>query len=325
MKARGSFFAGRPAVITVAAMFAFVLIAVGIAAVLPAIAYPPLEPSDLEGLTGKERLDAENARLQVQSNVRGQVVQFVIGLAALSGGVLAWRQFTETRVEAERQRAAKNRDFQLNLYVESLKALGGDDREIRMGGVLSLQRLAAISPADYHTACIEVLSTFVRESLPQVAGPRGQAAGGLQPRARTALFDAPDVQAALSALGELGKGVDGARRLRLDHLDLSSADLTDGSFRKADFTESMFWRARLCGADLAAATLRGAKLIEARLQGACLDGADLRGADFSDATQDGMSAAGACADEATHGLVPAVREQVLAIGSECGATTVDGG
>jgi len=212
----------RHAVIAAAGVLAFAVIA-AVIALIPAAAYLPLESADLRGLDAKERLDAENARDQVRSSLRGQMVQFVIGLAALSGGVLAWRQFTQTRGEAERQREEKNRDFQLNLYVEALKALGGGNREIRIGGVLSLQRLAAISPADYHAACTEVLATFVRESLLRASGSLGQTASSGQPRASTPLEENPDAQAALSALGELGKRGELARRLRLDHLDLSSA------------------------------------------------------------------------------------------------------
>jgi uncharacterized protein YjbI with pentapeptide repeats len=109
----------------------------------------------------------------------------------------------------------------------------------------------------------------------------------------------PDVQTALTVLGKhtyLWHQVD---YIRLRHLDLRKANLSDGHYQGVAFTETRLDGGWLERADFNGASFRGATLVNANLQGANLDNCNLRDADFTGAAIDGVSMQGARFDART--------------------------
>lgn len=78
------------------------------------------------------------------------------------------------------------------------------------------------------------------------------------------------------------------QKLRIDNIDLTSADFTDKNFRDFDFsdinvTASIFMKGDLVGADFCDAKLSMCDLRKANLSNACMDRADLTSANLQDA------------------------------------------
>ena len=187
-------------------------------------------------------------------------------LLALGAGLLATSALVVTARSRARSRAGQLADR----YAGALEQLGGDELDVRIGGIRALERVARDSPG-HHPAVMEMLATFIRERSRQhwpPPDPGGQA-GQRSPR--------PDVQAAITVLGR-----------RLTERDVEPVDLAGADLAGADLTGAVLAGAVLARADLLAATLvradlSGADLGGARLTGADLVGADLSGADLADA------------------------------------------
>jgi hypothetical protein len=135
--------------------------------ILPVVLYPVTGDFSVDParLTEKEKLDVLHSTLQQQSGLRAVLVQIVAGLTLVSGAALAWRQYALTRREAVRLEQEKREDFHLDLFSEALKSLGADAPGLRIGGVYALGRLAEMS-SSHRSACVDVLSTFVRTRRP---------------------------------------------------------------------------------------------------------------------------------------------------------------
>ncbi|WP_410614103.1 hypothetical protein [Amycolatopsis sp. lyj-109] len=86
---------------------------VALAALLPAVLQPVPDVSliDAAQLSGKDKLDLLNGALQQQNAVRAILVQSIVGLAALSGAVPAWRQYVHLKTEAVRREQEKRDEF----------------------------------------------------------------------------------------------------------------------------------------------------------------------------------------------------------------------
>ena len=187
-------------------------------------------------------------------------------MLALGAGLLATSALVVTAWSRARSRAEQL----AGRYAGALEQLGGEELDVRIGGIRALERVARDSPG-HHPAVMEMLAAFIRERSrkhwppPDPGGQEGQRS----PR--------PDVQAAITVLG---------RRLTerdVEPVDLAGADLAGADLTAAVFTGAVLARADLLTATLVRADLSGADLGGARLTGANLDGADLTGADLTDA------------------------------------------
>ncbi|WP_410788216.1 pentapeptide repeat-containing protein [Kribbella sp. C-35] len=237
--------------------------------VVPVMAYPSLDAADMraDGLRSKEIYDVQTARLQLQSGLRGTTLQGIVGLVALSGAVLAWRQYVQQRNE-------KRDDFHLDLYGQALSGLGSDQNSVRIAGLHGLARLAALSES-YRKPCGDVLLAYIRDRRPLKEAPKDASAPAT---------DLPsDVQTALTLLTAAPPAFFGLERLKLQELNMGGAHLVDAHLERADLsrtrlTDARMARARLGGADLTSAYALRADLTGADWDDAVLDDIELRGA-----------------------------------------------
>jgi hypothetical protein len=195
-----------------------------------------------------------------------------VTLAQILGGaiLLAGLGFTWWRIEIGRQGQLTER------FIRAVEQLSNDGVSVRVGGIYALARVAKESNRD-RTAVIDLLAVFVREHA-----PRG---GQFQ-----TLFVQPDVQAALTVLGQTIdiSDFESSRQVDLSNTHLPGAKLRRGNFYCID----------LSGSNLRGAQMEQAQLREARLWSACLDLANLSGADLSYALLEEASAEDADFSEA---------------------------
>ena len=181
--------------------------------------------------------------------------------------------------------------------IEQLGAInqkGEHNREVRLGGIYALERIAKRSPED-HWPIMEVLTTYIRENAPWMPRETQLSKGDGSPEEK---LPAPqkqppprlnaDIQAILTVLGRrtrtTGEGKDQQLRngeeypLNLRKTDLRGANLVEAHLQGADLRDVQLEGAILGGTHLEKADLGGAQLQEADLTGAQLEGADLSGA-----------------------------------------------
>lgn len=258
------------ALVVVAAVLAVVLIVL-VVLLLPPRVYPPLTAAELaaEDLSTKDRIDAQNARYELQGGFRLALVQTIGGLIAISGAALAWRQYLS-------QRADRRDDTHASLFAEALVGLRGDTVETRVGSLYLLGRLADMSE-EHRPACADVMLAFIRRSRPWPP-PREGPAAAAEPATMPV-----DIQAALSLLLRHPSTWYGLHHFPLANLDLrGGADLAQAHLERADLRGTRLDDARLheavlTGADLTGANLHAATLTRSRLDGAFLDGTQMLG------------------------------------------------
>jgi hypothetical protein len=161
-------------------------------------------------------------------------------------------------------------------YDKALERLSGSSANIRRGAIFSMQGIMEDSPRK-QPAVIDALSGYIRARATK----------------NLSAEKAPDVQAALSALGHRDPSRDGNGTINLKGIHLRDADL-----RGVDLTEANLSEAVLSGCDLNSANLSGANLNKAVLKGADLTdanltGANLAGADLTEASLDAAHLDGA--------------------------------
>ncbi|GAA2725680.1 pentapeptide repeat-containing protein [Cellulomonas aerilata] len=200
-------------------------------------------------------------RLASVNAARSSLVFLVAGTAALA-----------TVIVAVRSHALDRSAHVTDRYSKAIEQLGSDKREVRVGAVFALERIARDSPLD-QPAITEVLTAFVRESRPLVA------AGA--PASATAR-PAADVQAALTIIGRRRADVR-ERALDLRACDLRESDLPGANLRGALLSGSQFTGAGLEDARLEGAWLEDVDFTGAKLQAASLTRALLTGATFDGA------------------------------------------
>lgn len=298
----------------------FVALAIVCLTLAPGWFHPPLTESDLRGVVGADtRIALQQAQAQLQNNVRGTVLQAIAGVLVIAGAAATWRQ------------VQVNREGQLTeRFTRAVDHLGSDNRDVRIGGMYALERVARNSPDDRDTIQF-LLATFVRTHAPWAVGaPDG-------PEHPTPVVDesvpwlqvrAPDIQAALDILGRVPCSKN-RPRLYLSRVDLRSlqlhrarlvdtqlrhanlarawlrgvrmdrSDLKGTDLRRANLEAAVFAGANLSGVQFAGARARRVDFRGADLTGADLSGADLCGADFRGANLTGAAVTGAIADAAT--------------------------
>jgi Pentapeptide repeats (8 copies) len=211
------------------------------------------------------------ARLKAENDIRRISLQFLGGAVLALGALFAGINLVFNRESQITER-----------FTRAVDQLGHGERDVRVGGIYALERIARDSRRD-HEPIMEVMATFVREHAPWNETP-GQTSSDERPPPPAA-----DVQAALTVLGrrntahEIDPSV-----IDLSSVDLRSADFGQGRFQQAALAESHLEHASFFSADLRDALLIGAHLqhatfVEADLRGALLNEADLRKASFQDA------------------------------------------
>jgi hypothetical protein len=269
-----------------------VLIALAAAALIVAVVLAPgwIVSIDLAGqaVSAAERLDAVNG-------ARTTILQAVGGLVLTLGAYATWRRL---RINEEELRT--DRDGQITeRYSRAIEHLGSDSRDVRIGGIYALERVARNSAED-RDAIVAVLCAYIRghSPWPPVDGEEE----GEDPL-RSLAIRANDVQVALTALGRL-VGPTGDPDVAIPRTDLRYARLSRMNFGQARLSHANLRRARLHGTDLRGALMAEANLGladagQADLRGADLQRVDLRGANLKGARLDGAQLEGACADAAT--------------------------
>lgn len=178
-----------------------------------------------------------------------------VTLAQILGGaiLLAGLGFTWLRIQLGRQGQLTER------FIRAVEQLASNSASVRVGAIYALARVAKESNRD-RTAVIDLLAAFVREHAARDSKP-------------ATAFVRPDVQAALTVLGQTidRSDFDSRRRVDLSNTDLPGANLKGANLFYVD----------LSGASLRGSQMEGARLREARLWSACLDLANLSGADLS--------------------------------------------
>lgn len=276
-----------------------VLIVIAALAIAVAVVLAPgwIVSIDLGGQTvsAAERLDAVNG-------ARTTILQAVGGLVLTLGAYATWRRL---RINEEELRS--DRDGQITeRYSRAIEHLGSDSRDVRIGGIYALERVARNSAED-RAAIVAVLCAYVRGHAPWPPVD-GDEAGLVPEDLRSLAIRANDVQVALTALGRLD--VDPAeqdvaiprtdlRYARLSRLDFSRARLSHTGLIRARIHQANLREAILAEADLRLADVRLTDLRGADLSGADLRGANLAGSRLDGARLDGARLDGARADAAT--------------------------
>lgn len=202
-----------------------------------------------------------------RKDLLGTLATFLAGSLALLGIYPAWRTF---RINQEGQITTR--------FTQAVEQLGNEKREVRLGGIYALERIARDSDKDYQQI-IEVLAAYVRENAPQthivprLFGDRKRVPPARirdARRPRGIALPKEDVQAVLNVLQR--------RRFAHGNGESFQINLSRTELQGADIGEIHLEGALLFDTDLSRADLRGADL-----RGANLTGADLRKADLTDA------------------------------------------
>jgi hypothetical protein len=153
-----------------------------------------------------------------QNDVRATLLQALGGTILVIGAWSAWRQ-----VQLGREGLITER------FSRAVDQLGNDKREVRVGGIYALARIARNSPED-RRAVVEVLAAYLRTHAPWPPALPDQ------PPADTPLAElaplgvrAPDVLAAIVMLGQIPRQGAWVQAPPLPSLDLRNALLGDAN------------------------------------------------------------------------------------------------
>ncbi|MFJ1542674.1 pentapeptide repeat-containing protein [Micromonospora chalcea] len=152
-------------------------------------------------------------------------------------------------------------------FTKALERLGSSEMYLRVGGVRALEHVMRDSP-DHHADTVEVLVSFIRDRA------RLHPETEKSTSANSSAEPDPDVQAALSALGQR------PRRSEREPLDFSELDLRRANFRGGDFRHASFFSSNLDGAYFIDTRVAYASFMHANLGHSWFSDADIRRATF---------------------------------------------
>jgi hypothetical protein len=251
----------------------------------------------LQGENLPQKVPAEE-RAALVNEYRRTWAQIIGGFGLLLGLYFTWR-----RVEIAQDQQVTER------FTRAIDQLGATDdktgnprREVRLGGIYALERIARDSPKRDYSTVLEVLTAYVRENTRQaprsskgsseVTSASNEASaeadeGAKQPTPPEPRPPTADIQAILDVLYRAQTRVPEEYRTRLalheanlQGANLRGANLRDANLRDANLQRAKLRDANLQGAVLLGASLGGANLSRADLQGANLSQAELQGADL---------------------------------------------
>jgi uncharacterized protein YjbI with pentapeptide repeats len=247
-----------------------------------------------------------------ENDVRSTLLQGLAGLFLAAGLYFTAQTLRLNRESAERTSESAERTYRLERegqiterFTRAIEQLGDEKREVRLGGIYALERIAKSSTED-HGPIMEVLTAYVRLHAPWPPRPadEGEEAGSAEHRERDEDGAPPtDVQAVIAVLGRRVLGRKGEHDLDLRSVDLRRARFgkgaDEGHFEKANFVEAQLERADFDLAHLTEANLEHADLTLATLEGANLTGANLKEANLTEAILEGANLTGAYLGGAT--------------------------
>lgn len=252
------------------AILILILIVVAGIAIVIAILWPltdVLARHDIQGIPVANR---DNQVLTAVDSARGQIFQLCAGILAIAGFYFTARSFALSRQQSELNRQTLELSVQGQMtdrFSRAIDQIGSEQVEIRVGGIYSLERLAADSRRD-QSAIIEMLCAFVRS--------HAQASRNANDRSVEA-----DVSAAMTVIARRDEHLD-CGQINLRHVGLFGFQRPGGFLADIDFSGAMLAGAQLSQVNLCRAVLAGADLSNADLRGAKLSAAQLTGARMSD-------------------------------------------
>ncbi len=223
-------------------------------------------------LAATENLRDPAARAEEVGRARTVVIAVLAGGLAAIGAYYTHRGFGLSRQGQITER-----------FTRAVDQLGSASRDVKVGGIYALERLARESRDD-HRPIVEILTAFVRErtSIPpeDVEAERIQAEPDRYPEP-----PGMDVQAALTVLGRRHTAYDPPLPWRLDLSGayLPKANLDGSDLAQTDLSNAVLDLARLNNARLSEAVLVDVRLAYAKLHSADLERADLSGASLGGA------------------------------------------
>jgi uncharacterized protein YjbI with pentapeptide repeats len=219
-----------------------------------------------------------------ENDVRSTLLQALAGLFLAAG-----LYFTAQTLRLNREGQITER------FTRAIEQLGDEKREVRLGGIYALERIAKSSVED-HGPIMEILTAYVRlhAPFPPRRADEGEEAGSAGHRERDEDGAPPtDVQAVIAVLGRRVLGRKGEHDLDLRLVDLRRAKFgkgaDEGHFEKANFAGAQLERADLDLVHLTGANLKHADLTKATLTRADLTGAHLEEANLTEAILEGAN------------------------------------
>jgi len=239
--------------------------------VVPRLVVPARSAGSLAGVedpAARGRL--EDDRLKLQNEVRAGLLQGIAGAAVIAAVVVSWQQLEADRRQLRQQQEAAAATQAADRFARALDQLGSEQLDVRLGGIYSLEGIAAGASEQERLQVFEILSAYIRTTSHRP--PVGPATSPADLRVSQA-----DVSAAITVLArrtvlagdpplDLGGALLPGARLgwaRLAEADLRGADLTGSGLQYAELAGVHLERSRLCGVQLQGADLRGAHLAEA--------------------------------------------------------------
>lgn len=185
------------------------------------------------------------------------------GVAAVATLAFTWVSVTQASEEltiSEQGQIADRLD-------KAMERLDNGSANIRRGAIFSLQGIMEDSPRE-QPAVLYTLSEYIRGRATKKSSTTGKA---------------PDIQAALSVLGQRDPAHDGDRPIDLRGVRLTGVDLHLADLSGANLAGAVLSHGNLEGTKLSGADLHGATLTGTNLKGADLTGANLSKGVFNDA------------------------------------------
>lgn len=206
----------------------------------------------------KLTISEDKDRAELENELRKTLAQIIGGVAFFTGLYFSWESLHVTQEGQITDR-----------FSRAIEQLGNKHKEVRMGGIIALGRIARDSPLD-HWPIMEILTAYVRQNAPWGELPTEQ--NPATEKNAIQLRPKEDIQMALRVLSQrsrtYGKGEE--RHLNLNATDLRGADLWEAHFEGAHF-----WGTNLEQAELWSSHLQGAYFVRAHLSRVRLDGANL--------------------------------------------------
>jgi hypothetical protein len=227
--------------------------------------------------------DATKKQFDASLEIVKAIVGFLGTLATIIGGFILYLNFRVANRNAEtaiKSAETANRNAEIahktveltesrlitERFSKAVEQLGSENKEVRLGGIYALERIAKDSERD-HWTIMEVLTAFVRDKSPVEKRVEPQVKESsteehLQ-QSETEGFKASevtrDVQAALTVIGRRDTEKDQGKSLDLSRSDLGSANLSGANLSGSELYKTNLTCAKLNHADLHRSDFSGAQ------------------------------------------------------------------
>ena len=206
------------------------------------------------------------------------VVQTIISAAGLLAAVIAAIGLFVNYQDALKDRKIAQERLVANLFVKAIEQIGNDKKEVVIGGIYSLEKIAEDYPSRYQQTIMEVMTAIVRENSPIPPYIQKLQNGSDKKSKELEKLNLVNIQtqAALTVIGRReDPEQDYTKRLDLENSNLRDVDLGDAYLRNANLRDAALYDASLRNAALYDASLREADLYNANLRNANLRNAAL--------------------------------------------------